>query len=117
MMKVLIVDDNAQMREMMRNYLPCASDQIRECTDGADALAAYTNFLPDFVLMDWQMKRMDGLKATEEILRVFPEACILLVTQFDDAELRKTAFEIGIRDFISKDDLTKLREVFPVGAI
>ncbi len=110
-MKVLIVDDNPQMREMMRHYLPCSGDEIRECVDGVNALAAYTNFLPDFVLMDWQMKQMDGLTATREILHFFPEAHIFLVSQYDDAELRKTAFEIGIRDFISKDDLLSLRSI------
>lgn len=116
-MKVLIVDDNPQMREMMRHYLPCSGNEIRECADGVNALAAYMDFLPDFVLMDWQMKQMDGLTATREILRLFPEAYILLVSQYDDAELRKTAFEIGIRDFISKDNLKRLREIFPVGTV
>ena len=110
-MKVLIVDDNPQMREMMRQYLPVSADDVRECSDGVNALSAYTEFHPDFVLMDWQMKLMDGLTATKEILRVFPEAYILLVTQFDDAELRATAFQSGVRGFVSKDDLLILRSI------
>jgi len=110
-MKVLIVDDSPQMREMMRQYLPDAADDIRECSDGVNALSAYTDFHPDFVLMDWQMKQMDGLTATREILRVFPEAYILLVTQFDDAELRAIAFESGVRGFVGKDDLISLRSI------
>ncbi len=61
--------------------------------------------------MDWQMKQMDGLTATKEILRVFPEACILLITQFDDAELRAIAFESGVRGFVLKDDLLSLRSL------
>jgi DNA-binding NarL/FixJ family response regulator len=108
-MKILIIDDNPQMREMIRSYLQEFSGEIRECADGAGALSAYRDFLPDFVLMDWQMKIMDGLAATREILSSFPNAYILLITQFDDAELRATAFETGVRGFVSKDDLLALR--------
>ena len=111
MMKILIIDDNPQMREMMRRFLPYAGDEIRECSDGINALATYADFLPDWVLMDWQMKQMDGLTATREILQFFPEAHILLISQYDDAELRKTAFEIGICDFVSKDNLPSLRSI------
>ena len=110
-MKVLIVDDNPQMREMTRQFLPASADEIRECADGAFAFSAYADFLPDYVLMDWQMKQTDGLTATREILKSFPEARVLLVTQFDDAELRASAAEAGIQGFISKDNLSALREI------
>ncbi len=110
-MKVLIVDDNPQMRRMIRRFLPASFDEVRECSDGAFALSDYIEFQPDLVLMDWQMKRMDGLTATGEILRIFPEACILLVTQFDDAELREAATESGARGFVAKDNLIMLRSI------
>src|ERR1051325_9953730 len=108
-MKFLIVDDNPQMREMIRQFLPAASSEVRECADGVNALSAYTEFHPDFVLMDWQMKLMDGLTATREILKLYPEACIFLISQFDDEELRASAFDSGVRDFVAKDDLVRLR--------
>ncbi len=59
-MKILIVDDHEGMRELMRSYLPAAFDEIHECEDGIDALDCYREHLPDWVLMDWKMKRMDG---------------------------------------------------------
>jgi two-component system response regulator DegU len=109
-MKVLIVDDSSRMREMMRRYLPADAGEICECEDGIDALACYENFLPDWVLMDWEMKRMNGLKATKKIVGKFPEAKILLVTQHDDIELREAATEAGACGFVLKEDLAKLRQ-------
>nr|MBA4184545.1 response regulator [Acidobacteriota bacterium] len=46
-MKVLIVDDNQQARQMIKHYLRELSDEFRECADGAEALSAYADFLPD----------------------------------------------------------------------
>ena len=108
-MKVLIVDDSSQMRLMMRRYLPADADKICECEDGIDALACYEKFLPDWVLMDWEMKRMNGLKATKKIIGKYPDAKILLVTQYNDDELREAATEAGACGFVLKENLADLR--------
>ena len=110
-MKVLIVDDSSPMREMMRRYLPTDAGEICECEDGIDALDCYEKFLPDWVLMDWEMKRMNGLKATRCIVGKFPQAKILLVTQYNDNELREAASEAGACGFVLKEDLTELRRL------
>ena len=70
------------------------------------------DFQPDWVLMDWEMKEMDGITATKEILRMFPKAHILMFTQYDDLELRASAAEAGVSGYISKDNLFGLREFF-----
>lgn len=111
-MKILIVDDNCDMREMMKFYLRGCDAEFRECCDGCDALDAYTEFLPDWVLMDWEMKRTDGLAATRQIVSRFPDARIVFVTQHDDEDLRQAAGEAGARGFVLKDDLLALREFF-----
>jgi CheY-like chemotaxis protein len=46
-MKVLIVDDNEQARQMIKHYLHELSDEFRECADGVEAVSAYAEFLPD----------------------------------------------------------------------
>ncbi len=99
------------MREMMRSFLQDLTDEFCECADGCEALDSYRNFLPDWVLMDWEMRQMDGLTATRQIVKRFPEANILLVTQYDDAELREAANEAGACGFFLKDDLQKLRSL------
>lgn len=108
-MKVLIVDDNFKMREMLRSFLQDVTDEFCECDDGAKALLQYTDFHPDWVLMDWEMKEMDGLTATKQIIKKFPEANILLVTQYDDVELKVAASEAGASGYVLKDDLQSLR--------
>lgn len=108
---ILIVDDNPAVRTMTRFYLQDIANEIRECEDGADAFIAYSDFQPDWVLMDWQMTRMDGLSATRQIKFGFPDAKIVMVTNYDDAELRTAANEAGVCGFVSKDDLMSLREL------
>ena len=66
-MKILIVDDNAGMRRMLRRAVDEAASDIWECSDGAQALAAYADWQPDVVLMDIRMPVMDGLEATRQI--------------------------------------------------
>ena len=94
---------------MMRQFLPAEAGEIRECEDGTNALACYEKFLPDWVLMDWQMKQMNGLEATRQIIGKFPAAKILLVTQYDDIELREAAAKAGAYGFVLKENLAELR--------
>lgn len=109
-LRFLIVDDHAEMRAMTKLYLG-ESAVTCECDDGIDALGCYKKFLPDWVLMDWEMKQMDGLTATKQIISSFPDAKILLVTQFNDRELRAAATEAGAFGFVLKDELFALREI------
>jgi CheY-like chemotaxis protein len=110
--KILIVDDREAARQMIKRYLHNLADEFCECADGADALNAYRAFMPDWVLMDWEMKQTDGLTATRTILDAFPAARVLMVTQYCDDELRRAANEAGACGFFPKDDLLDLSEFF-----
>lgn len=107
--KVLIVDDNERARGMIRKYLRGLSEDFRECDDGFDALRYYEETHPDWVLMDWEMKRMNGLEATRRIIEKYPQAKILMVTNYDQKDLRRAAQEAGATGFVTKDDLQALR--------
>ena len=107
-MKILIVEDHPGMRDLMRSYLPAEFDEIHECEDGADALSCYREHLPDWVLMDWKMKRMDGITATRQIIAAYPQARIVIVTNHDDDKLRSAAIEAGAGGFVLKDNLLAL---------
>ncbi|MFN2390845.1 MAG: response regulator transcription factor [Pyrinomonadaceae bacterium] len=107
-MKVLIVDDNKQARAMIKQYLRDLTDETRECEDGADVLSAYKAFLPDWVLMDWEMKRVNGLVATRQIIANFPDAKILMVTNYNEKDLQIAAKDAGASGFVLKDDLLTL---------
>jgi two-component system response regulator DegU len=111
-MKILIVDDHPGMRELMRSYLPNSFDEIHECEDGSDAVDSYGEHLPDWVLMDWKMKRMNGLVAAQNIIARFPDAKILMVTNYEEKDLRRAAAEAGLCGYVLKDDLQMLRSFF-----
>ncbi|HTF44830.1 MAG TPA: response regulator transcription factor [Terriglobales bacterium] len=107
-MKFLIVDDNAAVRRLIRSIvLPLAGD-ISECTDGADALSAYLAQRPDVVLMDIRMKDVDGIRATKQIREADRKARILIVTGYDDTELRQASMDAGACGYVLKDNLLEL---------
>jgi two-component system response regulator DegU len=107
-MTVLIVEDNAGMRSLLRRALAGTADQVWECSDGADALEAYKEYKPDVVLMDMKMPRMDGLKATRQIRQFYPTARIVIVSDYDDEDLRFAASAAGASGYTLKQDLSEL---------
>ena len=70
-MKILIVEDNLQMRQMIRALVVDLADAVTECVDGDEAVTAYETqqfSAADWVLMDLQMPRVGGLQATRRVL-------------------------------------------------
>lgn len=109
--KILIVDDHAEMRRMTKYFLRDLPFDFEECDDGADALDYYEKTRPKWVLMDWEMKRMNGLEATRRIIEKYPQARILMLTQYDDEQLKAAAHKAGARGFILKENLLDLRQL------
>jgi len=109
--KFLIADDHAPMRQTLRALLsPIASD-ILEATDGGQAVRLFAETMPDWVLMDVQMKPINGLAATRAIRSRFPDARIVIVTQYDDSDLRAEATAAGACAYVLKDDLGALTQL------
>jgi CheY-like chemotaxis protein len=104
-MKLLIVEDNDQMRRMIVNIVRGLAEHTYECCDGAEALSAYAMHRPDWVLMDVRMKEMDGISATRQIKASYPEANIMIVTDYDDTGLREAAQSAGAREYVKKENL------------
>jgi CheY-like chemotaxis protein len=111
MAALLIADDNAEMREMIRELVADLADAIYECCNGNQAVTAYATHQPDWVVMDLQMPVLDGIKATKEIRAVFPAAQIVILTQYDDARYRAAALAAGASRYVLKDDLLQLRAI------
>ncbi|MFN7929953.1 MAG: response regulator [Blastocatellia bacterium] len=73
-MKLLIVEDNLPVRQMLRRMVTDLVAEISECGDGADAVTRYRQERPDCVLMDIRLPGLDGLAATAKIKMAFPAA-------------------------------------------
>ena len=110
-MKLLIADDSASFRHLVKSLFPAATTQFVECADGGEAVLRYGQEQPDWVLMDLEMKGMDGLAATVTIRTNYPLARILILTQYDDSDLRATAQKAGACAYILKDNLAELRQL------
>lgn len=116
-LKLLIVDDKAQVRRMIRRFLGDLATEISETDDGESALNAYAAFLPDWVLMDIEMKHTNGIVATERIRAAYPEANIVIVTNYDDDCLRERATAAGACGYVLKENLLALRSLLMTGAM
>jgi CheY-like chemotaxis protein len=110
-MNILIVEDSEQMRRAVKCFVSDLAEQVYECGDGAQALAAYGQHRPDWVLMDIEMKELDGISATRQIMAAFPEAHIVIVTNYDDGDLREAARRAGACEYVVKEDLLDLRRI------
>jgi CheY-like chemotaxis protein len=113
-MKLMIVEDNPQMRQMIRAVVADLADIVTECADGREAVAAYTaqQFSGgDRVLMDLELPGGGGLEATRRIRAAFPDAQIIIVTQYDDQHWRSAATEAGACGYLLKENLLELRQM------
>ncbi len=111
-MKVLVVEDNPQMRQLISSVVADLAEAVVECCDGEEAVATYAaqHFSSDDrVLMELQMPRLDGLEATRRICTDFPDAHIIIVTQYDDPHWRSAATQAGARGYVLKGNLLELR--------
>ena len=99
------------MRELIKGVVSDLATHIYECGDGSDALALYTEHRPDWVLMDIEMAEVDGLVATRQIKQVFPDANIMIITNYNDTKMRQAAQQAGASAYILKEDLLAVRHL------
>lgn len=98
MVKILIVDDNPDFLEVMKHGL--SAHNVILANDGLAGIESYKKELPDVVIMDIKMPRMDGIKATKEILKINPNAFIIGGTAY--SELQKDLFDAGAKFVLIK---------------
>ena len=117
-MKIIIVDDDCLVAGALKTILEVNEDVkvLDTGSDGKQACQLYKKYKPDVLLMDIRMKEMDGLEASERILKMDPKANILLLTTFSDDEYIVKALRLGAKGYLLKQDygsiLPALRAVY-----
>ncbi|MFN8221838.1 MAG: response regulator transcription factor [Gaiellales bacterium] len=102
---VLLADDHEVVREGLRLAL-LRSSHIRvvgEASDGETAVQLVERRRPDIVIMDLRMPQMDGIEATEEILKRVPDAKVLIFTAYSERALLQRGLESGARGYVLKE--------------
>jgi DNA-binding response OmpR family regulator len=101
--RVLIVDDEDHIRQMVRLTLETAGYEVAEAADGLQGLAAFGDGSSwDAVLLDQRMPGMDGLETLHRIRERSSEARVIMVTAYASIELAVDAMKIGATDFVRK---------------
>lgn len=106
MAKIMVVDDALFMRKMLTKFLTEAGHEIcAEAGNAKEAVEKYKKVKPDLVTMDIvmpSMEEMDGIGAVKEIVRIDPQARILVCSVMGQQSLIVEAIRSGAKDFVIK---------------
>ena len=101
--RVLIADDTTLMREMIRGALPAEDYQIvGEATSGDEAIELYKETKPDVMLLDINMPKMNGIDALTEIMKIDPNAKVIMCSDQKYESMIMMALKKGAKDFVIK---------------
>ncbi len=101
--KVLIVDDAAFMRMMLKTILSNAGyEVVGEACNGKQAVEQYKALLPNIVTLDITMPEMDGIQALKEIKKIDPGARCIMCSAMGQQAMVVEAIQAGAKDFIVK---------------
>lgn len=113
-MRIMIVDDHAAMRRVLKTVvssIPETPFEFIECESGEDAVVQYALKRPDCVLMDVQLKQMNGFDATKRIRTIDAKANVVIVTSFDSPSIRLKAEAMSVLGFVSKEHLSDIHPI------
>lgn len=108
-MNVLIVDDDKLVCSSLKTILEAKGVTIVGTgNNGQEAITLYEEFIPDVLLMDIRMEGMNGVEASEAILKWHPDAKILFLTTFSDDEYIVKALSLGVKGYILKQNFDSI---------
>lgn len=100
-MKILIVDDEEMIREVLKEYLQAEGHEVVEAIDGVDAVEKCRGTDYDLLIMDVMMPRLDGLSAVKEIRKNKDVPVIMLSARGEEYD-KLFAFQLGVDDYVTK---------------
>lgn len=103
MIKILLADDHALLRDGLRRSFEAAGDTVvGEASTGEEAVALAKALMPDVVVMDLSMPVMDGIEATRRIRDEMPQVRVAVLTMHDDIDRTRDAIAAGASTYMSK---------------
>src|SRR4051812_21709497 len=102
MARVLVVDDEPDMRMALRLFLERSGHTVQEASDGETALSTLHATGADVVLLDMRMPGMDGSQTLTKIRERFKELPVIMVTGYGSPDSAKEVLEMGASHYISK---------------
>jgi two-component system nitrogen regulation response regulator GlnG len=102
MPKVLIVDDQGDMRWLLSRLLREQGLEVSTADDGVQALSRVQQEVPQMVLLDLKMPRLDGLQALAQLKELVPEVPVIVITAYGDVPSAVQAMKLGAYDFLTK---------------
>ncbi len=100
-MKVLIVDDEEMIRNVLKEYVEFEGNEAYEAADGMEAVRLCRDNDYDIVLMDVMMPKLDGFSAVKEIKKIKDVPVIMLSARGEEYD-KLFGFEIGVDDYVTK---------------
>lgn len=100
--RILIVDDDASVRSLLRNTLPEVEYEILEAADGAEALTQFRAEAPDLILLDWRMPGMGGSSVLDAVKDQHPQLPVIVLTSEVQDHHRALAETLGVDSFLTK---------------
>ena len=100
--KILVVDDEPEVRQLMEHFLTECGYEVRIAENGRLALAALDTFMADVVLLDMHMPEMDGLETLKRLTARSPSLPVIMVTVNEDVETTTHLLQMGVADYVPK---------------
>ncbi|MFF5289908.1 response regulator transcription factor [Paractinoplanes globisporus] len=100
--RVLVVDDDPTVSDVVRRYLEQDGCEVRLAADGADGLAAIAAQRPDLVVLDLMMPGIDGLEVCRRLRRQLPDLPVIMLTALGEEADRVLGLEVGADDYVTK---------------
>jgi DNA-binding response OmpR family regulator len=100
--RVLVVDDDPTVSDVVRRYLEQDGCEVRLASDGAAGLAAVAAQQPDLVVLDLMMPGIDGLEVCRRLRRQLPDLPVVMLTALGEEADRVLGLEVGADDYVTK---------------
>jgi DNA-binding NtrC family response regulator len=100
--RILIVDDDPEIVELLREFLERNAYAVDSATNGREGLSRIVAARPDLVLLDIRMPDMDGMRALQLARAIDPTLAVIMVTGNEDIELARETLRTGAIDYVAK---------------